>query len=179
MIGMHYRRSATLWRTRAGRQAGFTLIELVITLALVGLLAMAALPFTELMVQRQKEQQLSQALREIRTALDAYKEASDNGLIEMEVGASGYPPALTVLVQGVKNAKDPDGRLLMFLRRVPRDPFFSGDPSTPPEDTWQSRAYGVPPDAVGTGDPPEGKEVFDVTSRSTLIGLNGIPYKQW
>jgi general secretion pathway protein G len=161
---------------------GFTLIELVITLALVGLLALAAMPFAELTVQRQKEQQLSQALREIRTALDAYKEASDNGMIEMEVGASGYPPSLAVLAQGVKNAKDPDGKLLMFLRRVPRDPFFRGEPDVPAEQTWALRAYGVAPDPDGSAvaaDLHDSKDVFDVTSKSELVGLNGIPYKQW
>src|SRR5258708_38142646 len=92
-------------RTGQRDQRGFTLIELVITLALVGILALAIMPFSELIVQRQKEQQLSAALREIRTALDAYKEASDTGLIEREADASGYPPSLTVLVTGVKKAK--------------------------------------------------------------------------
>src|ERR1700758_4521769 len=100
----HYFRNA-----RCARPRGFTLIELVVTLALVGILALAVVPFSELIVQRQKEQQLSAALREIRTALDAYKEASDTGLIEREADASGYPPSLTVLVDGVKNAKDPKG----------------------------------------------------------------------
>src|SRR5260370_36071989 len=127
-------------------QRGLALMELVMTLALVAILALAIMPFSELTVQRQKEQQLSAALREIRTALDAYKDSSDAGLIDKEAEASGYPSSLTVLVTGVPNAKDPKGSLLMFLRHVPRDPFFAGDPDTPAEDTWNLRSYGVPPD---------------------------------
>jgi general secretion pathway protein G len=153
---------------------GFTLIELVITLALVGIVALAIVPLSELTVQRQKEQELHTALREIRIALDAYKDASDSGSIERAAGASGYPPTLTVLVDGVKDAKDPNGGLMMFLRRVPRDPFFTGDVSTPAADTWNMRAYGVPVDGAQGGD-----DVFDVTSKSEGVGLNGMPYKDW
>ncbi|UXU88961.1 type II secretion system protein [Burkholderia sp. S-53] len=168
-------------------QRGFTLIEMVITLALVAILALAVMPFSELAVQRQKEHELSTALREIRTALDAYKDASDAGQIEKEAEASGYPPSLTVLVTGVKNARDPKGGLLMFLRRVPRDPFFAGDPDTPAEETWDVRAYGTPLDPAAGGPPAgdtsgsteAGKDVFDVTSKSAVVGINGIPYKQW
>ncbi|OAJ53476.1 general secretion pathway protein GspG [Paraburkholderia ginsengiterrae] len=164
-------------------QRGFTLIELVITLALVSILALAVMPFSELIVQRQKEQQLSSALREIRTALDAYKESSDMGLIDKEAEASGYPPSLTILVTGVPNAKDPQGSLLMFLRHVPRDPFFIGDADTPAEDTWNVRAYGIPPDGTDAGtalvNDRTGKDVFDVSSKSERTGINGVPYKQW
>ncbi len=164
-------------------QRGFTLIELVITLALVAILALAVMPFSELIVQRQKEQQLSAALREIRTALDAYKDSSDTGLIDKEAEASGYPPSLTVLVTGVPNAKDPKGGLLMFLRQVPRDPFFAGEPDTPAEDTWNVRAYGVPPDQADADassvNDRGGKDVFDVSSKSDRTGINGVPYKQW
>lgn len=177
-------RNAATCVGRGGRIGlrGFTLIEMVITLALVAILALAVMPFSELLVQRQKEQALSAALREIRTALDAYKEASDAGKIDKEAESSGYPPSLTVLVTGVKNARDPKGGLVMFLRRVPRDPFFTGDPDTPDEDTWDVRAYGTPPEPAADG-PPGGfepdKDVFDVTSKSARIGINGIPYKQW
>src|ERR1700737_755049 len=119
--------SARRRRRRIAHGRGFTLIELVITLALVGIVALAVVPFSELMVQRQKEQDLRLTLREIRTALDAYKNASDFGSIERDAGATGYPPSLTVLATGIKDAKDPNGGLLMFLRSVPRDPFFVGD----------------------------------------------------
>ena len=167
--------SANHYRCRGRvRVRGFTLIELVITLALVGIVAMAIVPFAELNTKRTKEHELHVALREIRTALDAYKDASDAGSIEHEAGKSGYPPSLPVLVDGVKDLRDPNGGLLMFLRRVPRDPFFTGDPSTPPEETWNVRAYGVPVDAGQGGD-----DVFDVTSKSEDVGLNGVPYKNW
>ncbi|GAB3626137.1 general secretion pathway protein GspG [Pandoraea terrae] len=158
---------------RAGVR-GFTLIELMITLALVGILALGIMPFSELIVQRQKEQELRVALREIRTALDAFKEASDFGNIERQPDASGYPPTLSLLVAGVKDAKDPNGAMMYFLRRVPADPFFTGDPATPSEEQWNTRAYASPPD-----DPQGGADVFDVTSKSEGVGMNGIPYKQW
>ncbi|MCL9847158.1 type II secretion system protein [Ralstonia solanacearum] len=167
-------RAPRFHRASHGRGGGFTLIELVITLALVGILAMAIVPLSELAVQRQKEQDLRVALREIRTALDAYKEASDAGSIEHEAGASGYPPTLAVLVDGVKDVKDPQGRLLFFLRRVPRDPLFTGDASVQAADTWNVRAYGVPVEGGAGGD-----NVFDVTSKADGVGLNGIPYKDW
>jgi general secretion pathway protein G len=166
----HYHRGI---RARAAAR-GFTLIELVMTLALVALVALAVLPFAELNVQREKEQELRVALREIRTAIDAYKDASDAGSIEHEAGASGYPPSLTVLVDGVKDAKDPNGGLLMFLRHVPRDPFFAGGATTPAEQTWNVRAFGIPADSGQSGD-----DIFDVASKSDGVGLNGIPYKDW
>lgn len=155
------------------RATGFTLIELLITVAIVALLASVALPLSELSVQRGKEQELNRSLREIRDAIDAYKRHVDEGRIERSADASGYPPNLLVLVEGATDVKSPTRAKIRFLRRVPRDP-FSTDPETPPEETWGLRSYASPPEA-----PRPGKDVFDVYSRNTGSGLNGIPYKDW
>jgi general secretion pathway protein G len=155
------------------RTKGFTFIELMITVAIVGLLASIALPLSELATQRNKEQDLRRALREIRGALDAYKRASDDGRISHSADASGYPPTLAILVDGVTNAKSVSGAKLYFLRQVPRDP-FSDNTSASAEATWALRTYESPPDA-----PRPGKDVFDVHSTGTSTGLNGIPYKEW
>lgn len=155
------------------RQRGFTLMELVVTLALVGLLAMLAAPLAEVTVQRSREQALRESLREIRGAIDRYKAAADRGLIKRSTGDSGYPPNLQVLVDGVPNAKSPSDEKLYFLRRVPRDP-FAPDATLPAEQTWQVRAYESPPDS-----PSPGADVFDVFSTATGIGLNGVPYRDW
>lgn len=152
---------------------GFTLIEMVVTLALVGLLALIALPLYEVTSVRLKESELRLALRQIRTAIDAYKSAADTGMIAHATGDSGYPPNLEVLADGVKNAADIKQGKLVFLRRLPRDP-FAADASLPPEQTWALRSYGSPP-----GNPKPGEDVYDVASLSPRRGLNGIPYKDW
>lgn len=155
------------------RTRGFTLIELVITVAIVGLLATAAFPLAEMASRRTKEQDLRLALMEIRDALDAYKEASDEGHIEQEVGQSGYPPDLDMLAAGVEDAKDPDAGMIYFLRRVPRDPFFP-DATAAASQTWGLRSYASPPD-----DPQAGDDVFDVYSLAPGTGLNGVKYRDW
>lgn len=152
---------------------GFTLIEILITVALVALLASAALPMTELTVKRTREQELRTALWEIRTALDAYRQAVEEGRIAGRPGASGYPGSLEELVAGVDDAKSPQPRKIYFLRRLPRDPMVN-DPQLAAMDTWGLRSYASPPD-----DPQPGEDVFDVYSRSPGIGLNGIPYREW
>jgi general secretion pathway protein G len=160
------------------RSAGFTLIELVITVAILGILALGLLPLTQLAAQRAKEQELRAALRDIRTAIDAYKKASDpkecaDRCIEKKADETGYPPDLDVLVAGVKNSKSPDGAKIYFLRRLPRDP-FSTDAELTAAKTWGLRSYASPPD-----DPQPGDDVYDVYSRSERAGLNGVPYKEW
>lgn len=161
--------------TRGHRHCcGFTLIELVITVAIIGLLATAAWPMAELSVQRAREQELHFALREIRTALDAYKEAVDDGRVGNSVGKSGYPPSMGVLVDGVQDARDPDSKgRIYFLRQIPRDPMFA-DPGVANEETWGKRSYESSAD-----EPMEGEDVFDVYSLSSGVGLNGIPYRNW
>ena len=161
------------------RLKGFTLIELMIVVAIMAILATAAMPLRELMVKREKEQELRMALRQIRTAIDAYKQAADDGRIEKKADESGYPPRLEELFMGVKDVKRKEKKVIYFLRRLPRDPMFveldvAGTTATPDVDTWGRRSYESPADS-----PKEGDDVFDVFSRSEAIGLNGIPYRDW
>jgi general secretion pathway protein G len=157
----------------AARQSGFSFIELLVTLAIISVLASIVYPFAELKQQRQREQELRVALREIRSALDAYKQAGDEGRIRRSPADSGYPKSLQQLVEGVEDQRDPARRRLYFLRRVPRDPMFP-DSSVPAHLTWLQRSYASAPDR-----PAEGDDVFDVFSKSDRTGLNGIPYKEW
>jgi general secretion pathway protein G len=117
---------------------------------------------------------LRDALRTIRTAIDAYKKAGDTGHIKKEADKTGYPPDLQTLVDGVDDARSPKpGVKIYFLRNVPSDPFWP-DPTAAAADTWGLRAYAIPPD-----DPQAGDDVFDVHSRSSKTGLNGVPYREW
>ncbi|MBI5786537.1 MAG: type II secretion system protein [Rhodocyclales bacterium] len=155
------------------RAAGFTLIELLVTVVIVGLLASVAAPIVELTIQRGKEKELRENLREIRAALDAYKQAADEGRLGVDRLASGYPPNLQALVEGVVDIRSPvKDRRIYFLRRLPRDPFAEN--GVPADASWGKRSYSSPPDM-----PAEGEDVFDVYSLSPESGLNGIPYRQW
>jgi general secretion pathway protein G len=156
------------------RTRGFTLIELVITVAIIGLLATMAMPLGKMAAQRLKESELRTALREIRTGIDAYKRAGEEGRIMVEVDHSGYPAALNLLVDGVDDARDPEkAKKIYFMRRLPRDPFFP-DSAANPADTWGLRSYKSPP-----SDPQPGDDVYDVHSLSPGVGLNGVPYRNW
>lgn len=153
--------------------AGFTLLELVIALAILSVLVLMATPVVSVNLQRQKEAELRAALREIRGAIDRYKAAVEEGRIAKSVGASGYPPSLDVLVRGTRDAKSAKGETIYFLRRLPRDP-MAIDAHLSAAQTWGLRSYASPPDA-----PAPGEDVFDVYSLSSRVGLNGIAYREW
>lgn len=151
--------------------AGYTFVELLIVVALLSILAAAAMPLVRVSVRRQKEVELRHTLREVRTAIDRYKDAVDRGLIagtNVKLGSEGYPPDLKTLVEGVTVANDASGRKLKFLRRVPLDPIMSST-------DWGLRSYQDSADTSSWG----GQNVFDIYSKAPGKGLDGIPYRQW
>lgn len=157
------------WHTR--RQQGYSLIELLAVLGILAVLAGLAWPLAEVQLQRQHERELKHALWQIRDAIDAYKRAADAGMLGPEAAGSGYPPSLQALVDGTPDLRT-GGRRAYFLRSVPRDPFAPAEWSA--RDTWSLRSYDSPPDR-----PEPGKDVYDVRSRSTAVGLNGVPLREW
>ncbi len=148
-------------------EAGFTLLELIMACAILLVLASAAVPMARYSVRRQKEAELRQDLREIRNAIDRYKDAADRNLIRVEVTTEGYPPDLDTLVRGVQLAGAPDRRV-RFLRRIPVDPMTR-------QADWGLRAVQDDPDSMSWG----GKNVFDVFSRSTATAIDGTRYSDW
>ncbi len=156
---------------RLRNSRGFSFVELVVVTAIVLILASAVVPLTRVTVQRQKEIELHRVLRELRTAIDKYKDAVDAGQIggtDVRVGSEGYPPDLQTLVDGVSIVNDQSDRKLKFLRRIPVDP-MTGDTD------WGLRSYQDKPDSTSWG----GQNVYDVYSKSDGTALDGTKYKDW
>ena len=152
---------------------GFTLVEMLVVVAIMAILASIGMPLAELSMQRAREEDLRRSLREIRGALDAYKRLTDEGRIERAADGSGYPPDLLALVNGVTDVRSPSSAKLYFLRKLPRDP-MSADSLAPAASTWDLRSYESSP-----SEPRPGKDVYDVHSPSQAVGLDGTPYRTW
>lgn len=150
---------------------GYTFIELVIVTTIILILASAVQPLAKVAITRQKEMELRRVLREMRDAIDKFKDAADAQLIpstELKPGSEGYPSDLEMLVEGVSVLNDQSGRKLKYLRRIPIDPMTGTD-------EWGLRSYQDKPDATRWG----GQNVFDVYSNSQGTALDGTKYKDW
>ena len=152
-------------------QSGFTFVELLVVCAILLILSSAILPLARISVQRQREEELRLALREMRNAIDKYKDIADAGGIapfDIKAGTENYPPDLQTLVNGVTKANDATGVKLKFLRRIPTDPMTKST-------DWGLRAYGDRPDSTAWG----GGNVYDVYTKSEGKGLDGTKYRDW
>lgn len=164
--------AACAWMRPHATPRGFALIELLISVAILGLLAGGAMTFADLCVQRNNEQELRTALRDIRQAIDAYKKASDDKRIARAADETGYPHSLEELADGVTDVTRAKETRIYFLRRLPRDPW--ADRALPAAQTWGLRSY-----ASSADEPQPGHDVFDIYSKSARKGLNGQPYEKW
>lgn len=151
-------------RSAMGREAGLTLVELIVTVAILGFLASAAVPLARWNIKRVKERELHTDLWQMRKAIDAYKDAADKGGIQTKVDSQNYPPDLETLVKGVEI----QGKKVRFLRRIPVDPMTG-------KQEWGLRSMQDDP----TGDSYGGQSVFDVYSKSQGTALNGTKYAEW
>lgn len=154
-----------------GAAQGYTFVEVLVVSSILFILASAVMPLARVTIQRQREVELRRTLRELRTAIDRYKDAVDQGMIgslDVKAGSEGYPPDLKTLVEGVTAANDASGRKLKFMRRVPTDPMTG-------EDEWGMRSYQDRPDATSWG----GQNVYDVHSLSDGTALDGTKYRDW
>jgi len=154
-------------RARVSADAGMTLLELIIACAILMILSSAALPIAKYSIVRQKEAELRRDLREMKDAIDRYKDAADRNQIRVEIGSEGYPPDLETLVKGVQLGASSD-RKIRFLRKIPVDPMTG-------RAEWGLRAVQDDPDSTSWG----GKNVFDVYSKSTSTALDGTKYSDW
>jgi general secretion pathway protein G len=154
---------------RRAAQSGLTLVELIVAFTILLLLTGMAVPMATYKVKREKERELRFALREIRTAIDKYKDYSDQGLLgQVKMGTEGYPEKLEVLVEGVKMAQSAEGKKIRFLRRLPKDPMTNSL-------EWGLRAVQDDPRSTSWG----GQNVFDVFTRSMEKAADGTPYSEW
>jgi general secretion pathway protein G len=158
---------------RARAASGFSFVELLATLAILATLLLIAIPAARTVMQRHREAELRVALATIRGAIDRYHDAAVQGRIALEADASGYPPNLAVLAEGVEDLSRPDRRRIYFLRKLPADP-LKPDGWRDPAASWGLRSYASPPE-----EPAEGEDVFDVYSTASGTGLNGVPYRDW
>jgi general secretion pathway protein G len=157
--------------SRHWSQRGFTFVELLVVTTILLILASAVMPLAKVSIQRQREAELRRYLREVRTAIDRYKDQADLGNIapfDLKAGAEGYPPTLETLVEGVTKASDASGIKMKFLRRIPIDPITHSN-------EWGMRAYGDKPDSTAWG----GGNVYDVYTKSTGKALDGTKYRDW
>jgi general secretion pathway protein G len=146
------------------RQAGLTLVELIVTVAILGILASAAVPIARFKVQRDKERELRRDLWEMRDAIDHYKDAADRGAFQTKVDSQGYPPDMEELTKGI----DVQGKKVRFLRKIPVDPMTG-------KAEWGMRSMQDDP----TSDSYGGQSVFDVYTKSTGTALDGTKYSEW
>ncbi len=167
------------------RKGGFTLVEMIVVMAILSILAWSALPLVKIAVQREREVELRRDLRMLRDAIDAYKKLSDEKKIEVKEDTEGYPPTLEVLVKGIEvqgpdqaggspssggssGGKSKGKKVVKFLRRIPRDPMTDSL-------DWGLRSYQDSPDSDKWGE----ENVYDVYTKSQAKALDGTLYRDW